>query len=993
MGKTAALHAVRTWLQGEYRALLKTDLADDPGSDWSAPAWIWTDADLHRVHDVEHARGAMLLDPEMGLALAIQPFDAETRLLEQLGRALAIRSRLVPEAAGRAAHFDEHGPWHLALHWLVEPEQRDAWLEQAAEIRNETAHIEEIPIDYIEAGGVHGSGDPHAHWREGCNRHRFPRLLLATRALFRRQASEVSRWASADERAREALQAELARFTAPDSAPGPARVAAELTDWLRTQAKAVEKQPAAGAEEAAAQPGQDTAVPPLADPTTVRRLTISNLRNIASLDLPFAPGKTATVVHGPNGTGKSNLFEALSLALSGASRRCIAYLDDQDIATRRSTKHYVDQYLSRWEGTDSPRTLLETSGDSRALKLAADATEARRRLQHFDGTLLGQDQARGFVQMPGDELGALAMGAHSDLAQDLLDHVQERLDEARGRKNQLLKHWQLSTQITKPDTAATKIALGMLSQVLGAPQPQVGWLAALLGEGLADPIASPMAGQPTAAAEIAEINTRWAAWPQHLQQTAAHVANSALAGDTAAGADAIIALIHEHDQLLRRTGDMLRTLADQSAQLSTELLDQAERWGRWLEQQTTAAPTGTAAAGAEERARLQAALTSVRRHGEGIRAHLDHLDAVERFLAQHWHADHAGDCPTCGTDVQAQYGQDIHGRLATMKQSAAEALQIARRQYAEHSKRLKTLDAEMVKLGAAPCPLDTDQQLRIAEGLAIVTPREDEIAGVLRDPERRRSLLANARRLIGVPLPPNVQDTPGDDRAQRVLGQITDELAKIRHALAEPAAWEAVHKAVQQTLSQALQEHLPETIGRVWFELTMALTPARWQLPSLPQLQSEAARRKHRISVRMQEHYARHLLNEAEAHTLGLAWFLQRHLTSGRFRYALLAMDDPAQEMDQPAFRDLCRLLETLLRLHRIHNRPLNLLVLLHQDERALDLVRATDANLLRLGWNRTVPGWLREMRLRAGPAQFPLPVMLLDSEAGSTNAPVGDAS
>ena len=62
--------------------------------------------------------------------------------------------------------------------------------------------------------------------------------------------------------------------------------------------------------------------------------------------------------------------------------------------------------------------------------------------------------------------------------------------------------------------------------------------------------------------------------------------------------------------------------------------------------------------------------------------------------------------------------------------------------------------------------------------------------------------------------------------------------------------------------------------------------------------------------------------------------------------------DDPAQALDPLAFAELCRLWSSLLRLHRRHGRPLRLLVLLHQDERALAAARALDARLYTLGWD-----------------------------------------
>ena len=70
-----------------------------------------------------------------------------------------------------------------------------------------------------------------------------------------------------------------------------------------------------------------------------------------------------------------------------------------------------------------------------------------------------------------------------------------------------------------------------------------------------------------------------------------------------------------------------------------------------------------------------------------------------------------------------------------------------------------------------------------------------------------------------------------------------------------------------------------------------------------------------------------------------------------RFRHAWLILDDPAQEMDQPTFRELTRFLATVLRPHEHAIRPFTLLLLLHQEERALDAARETDSGLYVLGW------------------------------------------
>ena len=103
--------------------------------------------------------------------------------------------------------------------------------------------------------------------------------------------------------------------------------------------------------------------------------------------------------------------------------------------------------------------------------------------------------------------------------------------------------------------------------------------------------------------------------------------------------------------------------------------------------------------------------------------------------------------------------------------------------------------------------------------------------------------------------------------------------------------------------------------------------------------------------------YVRYLYNVAECHVLGLAWFFTFYLAKKRHEEAWIILDDPAQEMDQPSFRELVRFWETLLRLHQRRTRPYTMIVALHQEERALDVARATNGKLYMLGWKSRQQG------------------------------------
>ena len=121
----------------------------------------------------------------------------------------------------------------------------------------------------------------------------------------------------------------------------------------------------------------------------------------------------------------------------------------------------------------------------------------------------------------------------------------------------------------------------------------------------------------------------------------------------------------------------------------------------------------------------------------------------------------------------------------------------------------------------------------------------------------------------------------------------------------------------------------------------------------MPTLELEQRGKSLSVKVGKSGRYVRYVYNSAERHLLGLAWFFTFYLAKRRFDESWVLLDDPAQEMDQPSFRELIRMWETLLRLHKKKRLPFTLITALHQEDRALDAARATNGKLYILGWQK----------------------------------------
>lgn len=83
-------------------------------------------------------------------------------------------------------------------------------------------------------------------------------------------------------------------------------------------------------------------------------------------------------------------------------------------------------------------------------------------------------------------------------------------------------------------------------------------------------------------------------------------------------------------------------------------------------------------------------------------------------------------------------------------------------------------------------------------------------------------------------------------------------------------------------------------------------------------------------------------------------------------------------EMDQTTFRSFTRLIQTFCRLHERYEHPLTLVLLLHQEDRALDAARATNHQVTALKWAKEINSSAVEHLILISPEfRAPLPKAL----------------
>lgn len=927
-----------------------TDLSDEylPGS--KLPTWLWLDEHLNPTADTEH-NSSLLLDPEIGACLYFLPFSKESDVQSQISHALKIRSRLLPRTGMAPDKGDIYGSWRVLIHWFVEANNSEAWVKQVGELRGETAHFEEISIDAI----FNNEDD----WEQSVSNYNFHRLLFKTRYVLRKKTKdEVDDWSSADV----LVEKTIKKFPEHFETEQLREYAQEVTNYFEQQLedRKVNHRPDDNYQK-----------------STLNSLEISKFRNIDELKFTFddkGRGAGAWLIHGPNGTGKSSVYEALSFALCGTSYRCSQYEVDKNDATRNKFSNYLDQYLQPLGGMHEDPSVIV---NGKEVSINGQTGEG---LKAVSGTMLSQEQSSDFVRMEGSELGAQIVGESSLLANDIRAYVERRYSLVREEQKLFFNRWDLNKNIKNVQTAKQRITEKSVADKFYDQEQLVAWLN------------STNMQIYTKLDQAKSCYEDWEQWRGKRKQIVKDISKQ----NSDSLKNYLLDLLKNKNDIAQRTEVYLKGIKEMMSNWDYALESDIKLWGEWLENQSATSDSDSDEISIlrDGQKKLQKDQQNVSNEGQYLNKRIEHLDLVDDFIVDSdWSKTHGDECPTCATDLSGRNG--LTAVIKDIRTESTAEVEEKRRIYIEITGKLKDIETKLSDLGAVPPPIEAERQAELIQMTQwLFSSRDSDLREELIVDTHRNQLLAIISHLRQIPISTYI---PNEIQLESIAEQMSDELseafARVVIASSEENAWREIQSTLTGLLSTLVDKHLPKTLQGLWLELSLNLTTARWQLPGEFAFTVDTKRNQPVASVSVDvgengTRLARYILNEAEVHILGLSWFFVRYLTYGRFNFDFLVMDDPAQEMDQPTYRELCRLWETFMRLHLKNEVLFKLIVLLHQDERALDAARATGGVLHFLKWNAGKTELLRSTRLLGETYIAPLPAEALgiDSECIATN-------
>ncbi len=888
------------------------------------PVWrVVSEEDLTSVlHENPVGSAGLLLDPEIGVLCYILPFRPEIILRKQIVRCLTLRSQLSTERNYTGSineKSDPRGSWRIVMHWLVERKEKARWIEQVTEIRRETAFSEELSFDAIFLSG--------SNIKMEIEEYAFPRLLLTTREVFRKNRFEdMIRWLSANELVRNALT----EFSAQFHNPKQNEVANEIVQAMKEMAQSPDNAT------------EGIQVP--ADPRTIRKIRVRNFRNLSDIEFDFGAQKVSTsIIHGPNGTGKSSLCEAVSIALFGSSFRYNSFSNTQtekDIAGRDRAREYFDKYLTPVnDNHGEPQIALDESSLARPVLASEDKIDKSG--FSMTGTILTQDTSLQFARMSSYELGANVLRGYSDLADRIQDFTDRRANQADSERQNFLRGLGLTTAIKKIDTAYERIARREIDKLLPPlPQAFINWLE--------------MAGKVLESGDN-NLPQRWRNWGEDKSREELAREVASLNNNRPKLIQTVSLWLQQFNDLILSSSELAKNAGARVEPIRRDLTNAEDRiriWGEWLEKheqegKESAYPETEVLA--KQLADLQAQQRDVVERGKHVGDHYDHLTTVEAYVRENWSKQNADVCPTCGTN-HSEHGGILKVVESLRSRTAAERDEL-RLQYNKLKTLIEDKQRKLAELGQTECPLTVEERSSLSQALQWLIPKSADFSQWIEVKSQRESLLSSITTLRQMPSVPALTNV--ESEAERTAQQIHSQFREADRTFEAPANWKPVKEKLTETLSEIVNKHLPNTLARLWCELALNLTSAAWLLPERPHLEASTKRGEQKVTVQVNDRLVRYILNQSEMHTLGIAWFFTRYLAHNRFFNACIVMDDAAQELDQTSFRDLCRLWETMVRLHRVYDKPLKLIIMLNQENRAIEAARATDGILSILGWSQ----------------------------------------
>ncbi|WP_374631173.1 AAA family ATPase [Ferrovibrio sp.] len=907
----AALFGDRSWRFGTF------------GEHMKKPCITWHTSALDLLAEAENANGCGIFDPDIGLCLYFQIYDPKQPIREQVQQALSLRSKLQRRSNTKSAVVDDRGSWRVALHWFVEMQDLNAWISEAADLRERTLHFEEIPIDAI----IGSSSD----WPTAISKHGVPRLLFKLRSILRKRTKgEIDQWQNADAMVRDTLRDIVDEFSDPltqQCARDVLRVSDSDLSRLNVETTfdGVTKQ--------------------------LKHIAIRNFRNIDELDITFrddASAVSSTVIQGPNGSGKSSIFEALSLAVSGASLRYQAYFDDTHRRQFGSKDEYESKYL-RNLSKEHEKPLLGLNGNSPSPIQFSTRHEIGLVMRELRGTFMSQDSGQAFISMSADELGTEIAASLSHLASSVRQYVDERLKSANEQLKTFNAKWNLRGNVTRRETVAIQIAERALQESIPNLTEHLVWLR------------NPMMSELIFANEVGAIADQIQALQGKSHELIRRFANGTESDVVRHAQPYHVGL----SSIIASFAALYSQMTDLTGGWDRQDVERIRRHGEWLER--------ASATGDLSRPEIQVLKDAERLVSEDLKRivesgtelsnRLNHLSSIQSYVTL-WSEHHPATCPTCDTDLGHR---GVRGTIEALKSTLEHERSASRSLYQTRRGELEKIQLSLAERGVAPPPLTPDEEAQLEQRYSWLCRGDRPFAEFIGNRHDREHLIALIQHVNQAPALP-VSRGSLDDWVAKLAGQVFSALEEHDKVSRLPTAWRDVEQVITAKLANVTAQHLPKTIQAVWQEIARNIMPARWQLPGDVELLAASSSRNTVASIIVRGSdrsvLANHILNGAEIHNLGLAWFITKYFLFGRFRYQFLVLDDPSDAMDQATFRDLCRFLETVIRLHVVEDMELSLVLLMHQEQRALDAARALNAMLYLLRWNKHTKAINRPMRV-----------------------------